>query len=321
MLLGRLTRRAAIAAGSIPLFTQAIVAQELRTIVVGGVTVEDSLPLWYGMTSGMFRRAGINIDYQRVATGSAASIGIVGGAYNLGNTTPLSATLAHVKGVAIAFTSFSGMFVGGTDYITTIVKKDSPLQTAADLKGRLSGTTGVKDMNSLAVSAWVDSHGGDSKTLRVVEMPYPAIAPAVEDGRVDIGTLLQPFLGAAIGSGKFRVFANTYAAIASRFAISGWAGMTPWLDANADAVRRFARVVREANVYVNAHRTETAPLMSQYTGVELDTILHGGRATFAEVFADVSYIQPLIDVAAKYGAIEQRFDGNDLISPVVRGLR
>jgi len=321
MLLGRLTRRAAIAAGSIPLFTQAILAQELRTIVVGGVTVEDSLPLWYGMTSGLFRRAGINIDYQRVGSGSAATIGIVGGAYNLGNTTPLSASLAHVKGVAETFTCFSGMFVGGTDYITTIVKKDSPLQTAADLKGRLCGTPGVKDLNALAIAAWVDKNGGDSKALRTLELPYPAIAPAVDDGRVDIGMLLQPFLGAALATGKFRVFANTYAAIATRFAISGWAGMTPWVEANADTVRRFARVIREANVYVNAHRTETAPLMAQYTGVEVDTILRGGRATFAEVFADVRYIQPLIDVAAKYEAIDHRFDGNELISPVVRGLR
>jgi ABC-type nitrate/sulfonate/bicarbonate transport system substrate-binding protein len=123
MPLGHLTRRAAIAAGSIPLFTQALIAQEFRTIVVGGVTVEDSLPLWYGMTSGLFRRAGINIDYQRVSSGSAATIGIVGGAYDLGNTTPLSATLAHVKGVAITFTSFSGMFVGGTDYITTAPRR------------------------------------------------------------------------------------------------------------------------------------------------------------------------------------------------------
>jgi hypothetical protein len=61
--------------------------------------------------------------------------------------------------------------------------------------------------------------------------------------------------------------------------------------------------------------------MAQYTGGEVDTILRGGRATFAETFAEVRYIQPLIDVAAKYEAIERRFDGNELISPVVRGLR
>jgi NitT/TauT family transport system substrate-binding protein len=318
---GRLTRRAALALGTAPLFTRALFAQELKTIIVGGVTVEDSLPLWYGMTSGMFRRAGLNIDYQRVSSGSAATQGVVGGAYNIGNTNTLSSTLAHVRGVPLTYLTFGGMYVGGTDYITSIVKKDSPLQTAADLRGKIHGTTGVKDLNSLALSAWVDTHGGDSKSIQVVEVPYPAIAAAVEQGRVDIGTLIQPFLGSALAPGKLRVFNNTYAAIAPRFALSSWVAMTPWADANADTIRRYVRVIREANAYVNAHRAETAPLMAQNTGVELDVILKSGRATFSETFAEPSYVQPLIEVAAKYGAIDKRFDAAEQISPTVRGLR
>jgi NitT/TauT family transport system substrate-binding protein len=317
----RMTRRAALAAGTIALMPHVLIAQELKTIIVGGVTVEDSLPVWVAMNNGMFRRAGINIDFQPVASGSAAAVGIAGGAFNIGNTNTLALTLAHARGVAMSTVAFSGMFTGTDNYIGPIVKKDSPLQTAADLRGKLHGTTGVKDLNSLAMSTWLDKNGGDASSLRVVEVPYPAIGPAVEEGRVDVGTLIQPFLGNALATGKTRFFANTYAAIAPKFALSSWTTMAPWGEANADTVRRFARVMREAMVYCNSHQRETIPLLVQYTKVDPDAVAKGGRASFTETFAEPNTLQPLIDVAAKYGAIEKRFSASDLMSPAIRGLR
>jgi hypothetical protein len=52
----------------------------------------------------------------------------------------------------------------------------------------------------------------------------------------------------------------------------------------------------------------------------VQTILRGGRDTFATTFADARDLQPLIDAAAKYGAIERTFNAAELISPVLRGL-
>lgn len=315
------TRRGALAALSTVFLPRIGAAQTLRSIIVGGVIAEDTVPLWYAINSGLFRRAGLSIDYQKVASGSGATLGIVGGAYNIANTNPLSAILAHVRSVPVTIISFSGIYNGTTEYVGAVVRKDSPLQNPTDLNGRVFGTTGIKDLSSLALLSWMDQRGADSKSLKVVEVPFSVVPAALEEGRIDIGTLLQPFLSNALAQGRVRVFANSYQAIAPRFVHSVWIANPNWAEANADTVRRFSRVIREAQAYCNEHRTETASILSHNSGADLDAILRGGRETFTQAFADAKDLQPLIDVAAKYGAIDRRFEAIDLISPAVRGLR
>jgi NitT/TauT family transport system substrate-binding protein len=315
------SRRSALAAAATVVLPRFAVAQPLQTVVVGGVVAEDTVPVWYALSAGLFRRAGLNVEFQKLANGSAATLGVVSGAYNIANTNSLSVLLAHAKSVPVEIVVFSGMYNGTTEYIATVVRKESPLQTAADLAGRTLGTTGIKDLSSLALLSWMDQRGADSKTLKVIEVPFSVIAPALEDGRIDVGTLLQPFLNSALASGKVRIFANSYGAIAPRFAHSLWVTNPSWAVANADAVRRFARVVRDAQIWCNEHRPETASIMAQNTGADIEAITHGGRETFTPTFADPKDLQPLIDVAVKYGALERRFDAIDTLSPAVRGLR
>src|ERR1700685_1960228 len=94
----RPSRRAALAGGlATTLIPQCLCAQAPRTVVVGGVTVEDSLPLWYAIAAGLFQRAGLDVQYQQISSGSAAALGLVGGAYNIANTNTLAVTLAHAR--------------------------------------------------------------------------------------------------------------------------------------------------------------------------------------------------------------------------------
>jgi NitT/TauT family transport system substrate-binding protein len=316
----KLTRRAALTVTAAGLAVRPTGAQTLQTIIVGGVTSDDLCPLWYAMDSGLFRRAGIAIDNQKVASGSASTLGVVTGNYNIADTNALSAILGVARGVPITVIITAGMYDGAPDWVGAIAKKDSPLQTAADLNGKVVGTTGARDINGMAFSNWVDTHGGDSKQLRILEVPYTAIAPAVEEGRVDIGLLLQPFLAASLTRPGIRLFADPFQGF-GRTATSVWIANKPWHDANQEVVRRFVRVMREASAYANSHRSETAALLAQRTGGDVETIRKGGRETFNNEFAQPRDLQPIVDLALKYGVLDKRVDPTDVISPLVRGLR
>jgi NitT/TauT family transport system substrate-binding protein len=169
--------------------------------------------------------------------------------------------------------------------------------------------------------AWIDQHGGDSQSVRVIEVPYPALIAAVDEGRIAMATMIQPILSAALASGKVRMFAKTYDAIAPRFYITTWMTRTSFASDSPEVCRRFAAAVREANAYANAHRPETAALLAPFSGMQLDTILHGGRDTFAATAIDAAEIQPVVDAAVKYKVLTTRFDAKDMIAPAVRGQR
>jgi len=315
-----LTRRAVLAAGATLVLPRIAVAQALKPVAVGSVIAEDSVPCWYAVTSGMFRRAGLDVTYQKVSNGSASATGIATGTFNVGNTNAMAAINAHVHGVPLTIIGSSGLYGGQPHFQAVISLKDAPFQTAAECNGKTLGTTSVRDINSMVFLNWMDKNGGDSKSLKVVEVPYSAILPALEQGRIDVGTTLQPFLNQALATGKARIFCDNYTSV-GRCVTSVYVANSSWADANPETVRTFVRVLREAQVWANAHHPETAQIMSTESGVEVSAITSGGREDFDPGFAEPRDFQSIIDVAVKYGALDKRIDAQELISPTVRSLR
>jgi hypothetical protein len=72
-------------------------------------------------------------------------------------------------------------------------------------------------------------------------------------------------------------------------------------------------VLAKASVYANTHQLQTAPTLAKYSGIELATVQHMGRAQFAPSL-DPKDIQPVIDAAAKYKAIPKGFEARDIIA-------
>jgi NitT/TauT family transport system substrate-binding protein len=313
-------RALAVIAALLALLPVAGAAQAPATILVGGVLAEDTTPLWYGIREGLFRRAGLNVEYQRAVNGTAATLGVLGGTYQIADTNSLSVVLAHARNVPLTIVAPTGIYNGTPEFVGAVVRKDSPIRSARDLNGKLIGSPGAKDLNVVALLTWIDQHGGDSKTVKVVEIPYSAMPAALEEGRIDVGTMLQPFLSAALAGGKVQLFANSYEAIAPRFVLGVWVTQPAWADANPDTVRRFARVIREGALWVSAHKTESAELLAQYTGIDAQGIMRGGRETMATSFIEPKDIQPLVDIMVKFQVIDKRFDAAEIISPTVRGL-
>jgi ABC-type nitrate/sulfonate/bicarbonate transport system substrate-binding protein len=77
-------------------------------------------------------------------------------------------------------------------------------------------------------------------------------------------------------------------------------------------VDKFARILETAAAYTNSHHAETAPMIADITGIALTTIEHMVRTNCATSL-NPNEIQPVIDAAAKYGAIPQPFPARELL--------
>ena len=167
--------------------------------------------------------------------------------------------------------------------------------------------------------AWLDQNGGDSKTIRHVELPPAATPAALESGRVDAAAVAEPRLSDALRGGNVRVFAKVYDAIAKRFLISGFCATSSFVNGNHEAVQRYALAQREANIFANANQDKTAPWLAEAAKVSLDLVQHTSREIFAESL-DLAMIQSVIDAAARYHAIERTFDAREIVSSVALNL-
>ena len=218
-------------------------AQELPTITVGLTPSDDATPALYAAHAGLFRRAGLNVELQKAPNGAAGTAAVIGGTYQFADTNLLTVITGHIKGVPVELAAPGIVYNSTTEWVAGVVRADSKVTTGRDLNGRTIGVASIGDQNAIAITSWIDQHGGDSHTVKMVEIPYSLTAAALEEGRIDASVLLQPFLSPAVAGGKIRIFAKVFDAISARFQMTAWITNANWAAANPDVVRRFARVI------------------------------------------------------------------------------
>ena len=162
-------------------------AQDLIAIHLATPTNDTSTPAVYAIKAGLFRKAGLLADIAGMSSGAAASAAVVGGSAQFGLSSLVTIIGAHVKGVPFTLVAAGGLITSGVPYAQAIVKKDSPIKTGRDLNGKTFAVPALKDLNTIAAQAWIDQNGGDSRTVKFIELPSSAFVPALEDGRIDAG--------------------------------------------------------------------------------------------------------------------------------------
>lgn len=276
---------------------------------------DDVTPVLWAMHTGMFAKAGLSVDLQTLSTGAAVTAALVSGALDVGKSDLLPMVAAHSHNVPLKLVAPCSLWLTDKPTSALLVLKDSRIYQAKDLNGAVFSSPGLLDLIQVSTRLWVDTHGGDSSTLKFIEIPSGAAFESVVAGRVAGTVLSAAYLSTAISSGKARVLCHPNDAITSRFMLSGWISSDAVIAQKRDALIRFAQVVQEAGEYTNTHQSETLTLSAQFNNLE-PAVLAATQRTFTTPYLEPKDLQPLVNAAAKYNVIAQPFDAKDLISSV-----
>jgi NitT/TauT family transport system substrate-binding protein len=283
----------------------------LVPVRVAGTTSDDAVSLVYAMRSGMFERAGLDVTFERQNSGAAVAEAVVAGVFDIGKSSLPGLFTAHDRGIPFVMVAPAVVYDAAAPYAGMLIRADAPVKRGKDLAGTVVGVAALGDLGAVATQTWVDKDGADATSIRFVEMPFTAVPAALDDGRVVAGEMTMPTLAQAMATGKYR-FLPTYSAIAPSFINTAWFTMADYAAKNPVAVKAFARVLRDAAAYTNAHHAQTAAMMADFTGVPLDIVTHMTRATEGLTLAP-EQLQPALDAAVKFGAVRRPFPIKDLI--------
>lgn len=289
----------------------------LVTVRVGHPVTETATPLLYAMRAGLFERAGIKIELTKMSSGAVVGGAVAGGALDVGGTSLLALILGHVHGVPFTIFASAGNLWLPTSDGGLLVQSASNLREPKDFIGKTITAAAVNDINALSMEAWMEQGGADPKSVKFVEIPQPAAPAALEAGRVDGVTLTGAAFATAKASPKIRDIGNIFSAIGPRFVITAWFTSRDWVEHNRGVAERFARVLSEAAAYTNTHPDETLGDVVAFTGIDRTIAAKMKRATFTTALS-ASDVQPVIDVAAKFKAIDKTFPASELITDVGR---
>jgi len=289
-------------------------APALEKIRLGGVQTDDLTPVLWAVKTGMYQKAGLDVEVVPTSSGTAATTAVVAGAYEMGKASLISVMLAHLRGFPIALVAGGAVWDRKVPFAQLLVASDASLKMGPDFNGKTIGVPALNDLNTLVTSAWVDKSGGDSKTLKFVEIPNSANTAALIEHRIDAGVQQAPQMEAAIESGKVRALVPAYDSVSTHFMFGAYFVNTDWAAKHPAATKTFARVTYEAAAYTNTHHAETAPMMAEITKIPLPVIQKMARVDSA-TSAEADLIQPLIDVAAKYKQLPRAFPAKELFLP------
>jgi NitT/TauT family transport system substrate-binding protein len=275
-------------------------AQDKAALRIGTFAVENGLQPFYARDAGFFTAAGITADVQLLPGSAAIAAGIVSNSIDVGyGAIDVLATL-HSKSIPVVVIAPGGEYLAPvTSRVAAImVPTASTVKTAKDLNGKTIAANSLHSLADAVPKLWVDQNGGDSSTLKFVEMPFAAMPAAFDAGRVDAALISEPFMGAAEKSGRVLVYG--YDCIAKHFLLGAWFTTPQWAKDHPDVIARFRTGMRQAATWSNANPVKTGELLAKYTKIDPAYIPTMTRARFGEQLTP-ALVQPLIDVSAKFG--------------------
>lgn len=288
----------------------------LATLRIETIPTDNATPILYAQRAGLFAKAGIEVQIDKAGSGAAIAAAVLAGSFDIGLSNLVTLMSAHVRGVGFTLLAPAGLYRSKTPFSELVVARDSPASTGKDLEGKTIATPALDSISTLVISAWVDRHGGDSRTLKYVELPINATQAALEAHRVDAAMMNDTPLSTALASGTIRILAPAMDAVAPEFPYTAWFASSEWAAKHRDLVQAFSRVVAASTAYTNGHHAETAAMLAGFSGLPLDVIEHSNRSESGTTLR-LSEIQPLIDLAAKYQLIAHAFPARELVDPSV----
>jgi NitT/TauT family transport system substrate-binding protein len=285
-------------------------AQSTATIRLATIPIDTGAEAFYAADQGFFKSNGLDIAIERISNGSAITAAVVSGSLDIGFSNVVSLAIAFQHGVPITLIAPASVY--NTKAPTTVcsVASASPIKSAKDLNGKIFATNGLKNIGEFAPRAWIDRNGGDSSTVKFVEMPFPDMAAALAAGRIDAAVLAEPT--ATVAKTQLRFLSKCYDGVGNDYLLGAWFVTTAWANAHPDLVKKFQQAMRDTAVWANANHRATAAILATEAKIDPEIALRMNRAPYSERL-DPAQIQPVIDVAAKYGALPAPFPAASLI--------
>jgi NitT/TauT family transport system substrate-binding protein len=261
---------------------------------------DASAEYFYANDQGFFKRVGLTCDIAHLTNGEAVTAGVIGGSIDIGVGQSISVIVAHSKGIPVTVLAGTGINSPSSESGVLFTPKSSTATTGRDLNGKTIGVQGLRGFAQYGTMAWLDKTGGDSSTAKFVEMTSSVMASALSDERLDAAFIPEPFV--SLVAKVARRIATPMDAIAPRFIGGAHFTTLAWANAHRDEIRRFLSAIYASAAWANKNHDRTAEILAREALVDPALMRTAVRVEFVER-RDPALLQPMINLAAKYGGI------------------
>jgi NitT/TauT family transport system substrate-binding protein len=282
------------------------------TLKVGVLPIADVAPLYLGDAKGFFQDEQLTIEPQVMQGGAEVTAAVVSGDADLGFAATEPLIVAKSKGVPVEIVS-QGNQAAATEAEAWdgLMVKDPGIEEPADLEGKTIAVNALKSMPELCARSLLEREGVDVSKVDFVEVPFPEMTAALDAGRIDATTSVEPFVSEAKASGA-RSLGSYLTGLEPKLTVGTYFGATQYLEANQDVVERFARAMNKSLTYAQAHPDEARKAVTGYTEIPAK-VASAMKLSFWSTDLNQPSIELIADEAERFDFVEEKPNVDDLI--------
>lgn len=237
-------------------------------VVVGVIPIADVAPLYLGVQKGFFKDQKLNVEPKPIQGGAEAVPAVTANEIQFAFGNAISLLQARERGIDLRIVT-EGVQGGSSDRDSTngmLVKKGSPIKTAADLEGKTVAVNTLNNLGDVTTRAAQENQGADPSALKFVEVPFPDMLAALDRGSVDAAWIPEPFVSQGLAGGATKLY-DPFVEVGKRLTPSQYFGATKFLDANPDVEKRFAKAMDRSLDYARTHEAEVRKIIPTYSAI------------------------------------------------------
>jgi NitT/TauT family transport system substrate-binding protein len=269
----------------------------VRAAVMG---IANFTPILVARDKGFFKEANLNVTWTTVNQGAIAVEAVFGGSAEVGGGSVFEPMVARGNGLDIVYLASSTRIRSNPpDNSGIAVRTNDPIKTAKDLVGKKISAGLINGPNYVHTREWLQRNGVDPNSVQFLEIPFPQMADALFQNRLDAVWNVEPFLTFMVRSGNARVIAYPYQENVPRMDITGYVAKESWVKANPDVARRFKQAIDRATTHLaNAGKEERDDWVAKYTGAKPEIVTGLNLPEYVTEF-NVPTLKANLDIAVR----------------------
>ncbi|MGM7666679.1 ABC transporter substrate-binding protein [Microbacterium sp. A93] len=287
---------------------------DLRAVTVGAIPIVDVAPLHLAKEQGFFEEAGLDVTIENTSGGAISFPGVSSGQFDFAFGNVVSMMVARSQGIGLKFFCSGSTTTGepGHDNVALIAAPGSGFKTITDLEGKLLSSNQLANIGDTACRQALDKAGGDGSTLEFMEMGFPDVQAALENGQLDAGVVVEPFVTPALASGMVAV-AWPYAEANPELDTGGYFASEDTLAKDPDLVRSFREALVRGLEYAQQNPDEVRRITGTYTQTPPEVLEQIKLPRFRADF-NLEAQEELAASARKYGTITGELSVPDMFA-------
>jgi NitT/TauT family transport system substrate-binding protein len=297
------------------------------SIDVGMLKLTSSAPLFIAIEKGFFKEENLDVQPKWFDAAQPIAVATAGGSVDVG-ATGITASLYNMVagGQKLWIVADKGREQKGYSSTALMVRKDSPIQSIEQLKGKKVGITQTGSTYHYMIGKLLEKHGLSLKDIELVPLnSIQGLMEAMKSSQVDAVMLNEPNITTVLNEGYGRVV--TQVGDEMDYQTSG-IFFSPKFAANKDAAVRFMKAYAKATRYYydavlvkkdgktvpGANYDEVVKIIAKYTDQPEANVKQGLPYIDRDGKLLASDIQTQIDWYAKEKLIDKAVDPKQIVN-------